>query len=85
MDDGDGCGGQFFVLLEERALCPSNDSWSGSGTAAAGASFPDQQRRKECDGPCDAAGLIDAEHAGRAGGPGGRSIAPRSIREPSLL
>ena len=83
MDDGDGCGGQFFVLLEERALCSSNDSWSGSGTAAAGAPLPDQQRGKERDGPRDAAGLIDAEHASRAGGPGGRSIAPRSTREPS--
>ena len=83
MDDGDGCGGQFFVLLEERALCSSNDSWLRSGTAPAGAPLSDQQQGKEGDGQRDAAGHIDAQHASCDGGPGGRSIAPRSTREPS--
>ena len=83
MDDGDGGAGQFFELLDERALCSSSDSWSHSGTAAAGAPPLDQQRGKEGVGQRDAAGKIDAEHVSRAGGPGGRSIAPRSTREPS--
>ena len=83
MDDGDGGAGQFFGLLEERALCSSNDSWLRSGTAPAGAPLSDQQQGKEGDGQRDAAGHIDAQHASCAGGPGGRSIAPRSTREPS--